>query len=295
MPSGPSGAVQFNNAGSLGGDSSLMWSGLSVGLYDTPLLTLGVPASVLAPDLVTNGYTAGSGLLLGNVGAGPALTVVDNGTYGQAILASAYGAASPIGIQGSTLVVGGGTTAASQAFYGSIAVDGSGTTLTNASTFYALPAFLSNGGGITNLYQYWSADIAGTAVNPYYAWFDSRGVFRVKEDNTFNSVGQAIATLYNPQFTKYTPGAVNFERGVLSRWNNNVLEIGAEAGGTGVVRRTRLIGSAVQVPSGSSNPGCATTTDIGTFWFDTTTSTTAVRVCKSVSGSIGWSTLTTTP
>jgi len=39
---------------------------------------------------------------------------------------------------------------------------------------------------------------------------DSRGVRRVKEDATFNGVGQGIEALYNPQFTRYTPGAANF-------------------------------------------------------------------------------------
>jgi len=66
---------------------------------------------------------------------------------------------------------------------------------------------------------------------------DSRGVRRVKEDATFNCVAQAIEALYNPQFTKYPPSAINFERIILGQWVSNAAQIGTEAGGTGTLRR----------------------------------------------------------
>jgi hypothetical protein len=106
-------------------------------------------------------------------------------------------------------------------------------------------------------YGLWLSDMGGIATNPYYSWFDSRGVGRCKEDNTFNTVGQSICTVYNPQFTKYTPGASNYERIVYGQWNSNVAEMGPEAGGTGTLRPLKLLGSQLTVPShvntGSSN------------------------------------------
>jgi len=99
---------------------------------------------------------------------------------------------------------------------------------------------------------YISGTIAGSATNPYYEWFDSRGVRRVKEDATFNAVGQAIEALYNPQFTKYTPGTPNYERVILGEWNGNVAEIGDYAGGTGTVRDLRLMGPTIHVGSASN-------------------------------------------
>jgi len=106
-----------------------------------------------------------------------------------------------------------------------------------------------------------------TGTDKYYEWFDSLGVRRIKEDTTFDSVGQAIEALYNPQFTKYTPAAVNFERVVLGQWNGNVSEIGNQAGGTGTLRGLRLLGTNVFVPfvdtvptTVASLPSCASGT-----------------------------------
>jgi hypothetical protein len=153
-----------------------------------------------------------------------------------------------------------GTSTALNAVWGWIGLYGGA--ITNATTFYAAAP---TGGGVTptNLFQYWSDSIAGVATNPYYSWFDSQGVRRVKEDSTFNGVGQAIEALYNPQFTKYTPGAANYERLVLGEWNSNVAEIGTENGGTGSSRAlafitastTRMtIGSTGNVGIGTSTP-----------------------------------------
>lgn len=45
----------------------------------------------------------------------------------------------------------------------------------------------------------------------------------------------------------------------------------------------------------STDPGCAATKDGGKPWLDNTTSTWAYKICKSVSGTMGWSVVTTTP
>lgn len=122
-----------------------------------------------------------------------------------------------------------------------------GVAVANASSsYYEAPDPTTT--GFVNWRVIMVEDQAGTATNPYYSWFDSTGVRRVKEDSTFNSVGQAIEALYNPQFTKYTPGAANYERIVLGEWNSNVSEIGNQAGGTGTLREVRVIGQDMQIP-----------------------------------------------
>lgn len=124
----------------------------------------------------------------------------------------------------------------------------------------AIPAPVVSGGSLTTFESLWTADLAGTATNSYYSWDDSRGVRRVKEDATFDSVGQAIEALYNPLFTKYTPGAANYERVVLGQWNGNVAEIGPEKGGTGTLRPLRLLGSSLQFNSQTLAPSLTGTT-----------------------------------
>jgi hypothetical protein len=98
-----------------------------------------------------------------------------------------------------------------------------------------------------NLYGLYIEEQTGGLNTEYYSWFDSRGVGRCKEDNTFNSVGQSICAVYNPQFTKYTPGASNYERTIYGEWNGNVAQIGTEAGGTGTLRDLRLIGANIDL------------------------------------------------
>lgn len=123
------------------------------------------------------------------------------------------------------------------------------------------------GGGITNAYASFTEDLAGAATNPYYFWGDSRGVIVIKEDNTFDSVGQAIARVYNPLFTKYTAGAADYERTVFGQWNGNVAEIGTEAGGTGTLRDLRLLGQLRSFTIADSNNivlNTTTGTKIGT-------------------------------
>ena len=93
----------------------------------------------------------------------------------------------------------------------------------------------------TDLFGIYVEGLGGIATNTYYSWFNSQGVRRVKEDSTFNGVGQAIEALYNPQFTQYTPGAANYERLILGEWNSNVAEIGTENSGSGSARAMAFI------------------------------------------------------
>ena len=53
--------------------------------------------------------------------------------------------------------------------------------------------------------------------------------------------------------------------------------------------------TAFQVSPRSTDPGCTISTDIGKWWIDTATSTTNPLICLSVSGTVGWSSLTHTP
>jgi hypothetical protein len=116
------------------------------------------------------------------------------------------------------------------------------------------PAF--NGGGTTpTYYAYWSDGLTGLGItNPYFSWFDSQGVGRCKDDSSFNSVDQSICVVYNPLFTKYTPGASNFERIVYGEWNSNVAEMGTEAGGTGTLQPLDLMGSKIGIGLTGASP-----------------------------------------
>ncbi len=149
-----------------------------------------------------------------------------------------YGAASTemIGVT-SEPVIGGGSHPFLTSFYakGSVIAPGQ---VTARYGFAAADAQKFGGGAaITNnfgLYIY--EHLAGT--NNYAFWYDSPGVFRIK--------GDGVMAYYNPTFTKYTPGAVNFER-VVQQWNSNVLEYGPEKGGTGTLRGMRLIGASLEI------------------------------------------------
>lgn len=107
---------------------------------------------------------------------------------------------------------------------------------------------LVTGGTITSHYSFWSGAFGGLATNPYSFWSDEQGVYRIRADNTFNSVYQAIPALYNPQFTKYTAGATNYERCIPAcQWESNVAVYTTEKGGTGTLRGMRIGDTGVPV------------------------------------------------
>jgi len=135
------------------------------------------------------------------------------------------------------------------------------TTANNMWYFYGVQPFLDATATISNFVTYYAEDLrtgrTGTITNPYYSWFDSRGVGRCRDDNTFNSVGQVICAVYNPQFTKYVAGAANFERIIYGQWSSNVAQIGVEKGGTGTLRDLQLIGN--RILGATAAPGTNTT------------------------------------
>jgi hypothetical protein len=116
-------------------------------------------------------------------------------------------------------------------------------------------------------------------------------------------VYQAIPALYNPQLTKYTPGAANFERCIPAcQWNSNVAEIGTEEGGTGTLRDLRFIGQDIKLsPTGfvyvheavkTAAPDaadCDSAAETNRVVFDSTNDN--LYFC---SGASGWRKLTTT-
>lgn len=118
----------------------------------------------------------------------------------------------------------------------------------------------SGGGTQAQAFAFYSTALGGKSALPYPLWFDEQGVYRVRADNTFDSVYQAIPALYNPQFTKYTPGAPRYERLIDAEWNGNVSEIGNYAGGTGTVRNLKLMGAELHFGQASN---IANTTFVG--------------------------------
>lgn len=95
--------------------------------------------------------------------------------------------------------------------------------------------------GIGNYATFWGASLEDSvSSHPYFLWYDgvgtNAGVWRV------NDLG--IVAYYNPSFTSYIPGAADFER-VVTQWNTDVAEIGAEKGGTGTLRKLRFLGAGI--------------------------------------------------
>ncbi len=110
--------------------------------------------------------------------------------------------------------------------------------------------FVESPSGVTgDNFAHWVADQSGWGgTNCYAFWYDSPGVYRIKFDG--------VMAYYNPNFTKYTPGAADYER-VVQQWDltHDVLEYGVEKGGTGTQRALRLFGAGVQVAaSGAVGP-----------------------------------------
>ena len=172
--------------------------------------------------------------------------------FAQSFLPSGRTATVVRGINGQVYVTGGGVaTTATGSFVQALADSGSsiGTAYGYVSYIYDISPSNNTGtayGFYSNFinsttshtkqkaYAFFTEDMAGRATNGYAFWSDSPGVYRIKDDG--------VTAYYNPSFTKYTPGAANFER-IVQQWNSNVAEIGTEAGGTGTLRDLRLIGA----------------------------------------------------
>lgn len=177
---------------------------------------------------------------------GSIISVTGDARVSQGIVSGSYTGGGVIGVNGFALN-NGGTVNALKALRGQIGLQ-AGTTAVAMTVEADVP---DGSTGLTTLYQFYSPDIGSGsfATNLYYSWFDSRGVGRCREDNTFDSVGQVICSVYNPQFTKYVPGAANYERIVYGEWSANIAEMGAEAGGTGTLRKLQMIGNGLGEPT----------------------------------------------
>lgn len=130
--------------------------------------------------------------------------------------------------------------------------------IVNMSGTWIEPMTKAMGATIDFFVGHWVGAQGGLATNTYSFWSDEQGVYRIRSDNTFNSVYQAIPALYNPQFTKYTPGAMNFER-IIEQWESNVGVLGIEAGGTGTLRSLKLRGGGLILDSAMVTPAMSGT------------------------------------
>ncbi len=157
---------------------------------------------------------------------------------------------------------GAGTTALGQGTYTQVDVEDGHVDALAAATLYCYSSggtidryyglYLQgqiSGAAVTDFSAIWMPDFTGFATNAYAFWSDSPGGYRIKHDG--------VMAYYNPTFTKYTPGAVNFER-VRQEWIGDVATYGPEAGGTGVLRALNLVGSDVQANGVSLLGGGAT-------------------------------------
>lgn len=226
---------------------------------------------VSTPTGVTNSFATLQGHLIridGEAPIGKTISLIDNET---AITFSGAGTATVIASNATYLNNNGtGTVSTAYDYYGQITNTGGGTITTGIS--------------------YYTLAMGGQATNAYSFWSDEQGVYRIRADNTFNSVYQAIPALYNPQFTKYTPGAANYERCIPGcQWETNIAVIATEAGGTGTLRRLRFDAKSAQLPTGSSDPTCSADGDIGNTWVDTTSGvTTHIKFCVEVASTPTW-------
>ena len=168
----------------------------------------------------------------------------------------------------------GGTGNISRAYGANTYLQNYGTgTMGSMYGFYAYHA--PGGGPITTSYAYYANASwkHASVTNSYFAWFDSPGVWRVN--------GDGIVAHYNPSFTKYTPGATNYER-IVTQWNANVAEIGTEASGTGTLRALRLIGASYKLAALTTSGVVSTSGGDGTLGI--TALGTALQVLRVNSG-----------
>lgn len=252
-PGGNPTDVQFNNSGAFGGSDGFTWNNAT-----TNLLSPGGTAELVNITETVTQSNAAAGAYLYPLNVVP--TIDGNGVFAgagalNAVMAYNGGAALTDGMYGvaTQAQMFNGSAANIYGVWEGISVLG-GASVVNAYGLLLTAPDFSTGTG-TVLYQVWSDDLGGEGhiTNKYYSWFDSQGVRRVREDATFNAIGQAIEALYNPQFTKYTAGATNFERIILGQWESNVANVTTEAGGTGTLRAMNLGHTGVQVQMNTVN------------------------------------------
>lgn len=272
-PGGSDTQVQFNDSGAFAGDAGLV--------YDSAVGKLTLGAAFLDPDQAADALLLVAGdpaSTQKTLSAGKVFRSAGALGGGEAFYLTAYhaGAGSVFDMKGGYIDVenyGGGTATHMRGEYVYMASIGgtfgdqrnvysfientASATGTEATGFYS---HITHDGTLGAAYHLWGNDLAGSATNAYYLWFDSRGVYRIRED-PLDGAGneQAIPALYNPRFAKYTPGAADFERGV-QQWVANVYQMGAEVGGTGTNRAVQIIGSSLAIPAASGTWNLASAT-----------------------------------
>lgn len=268
-PGGAPNSIQYNNNGALGGFGS--WDGTTLSLVEALPASLGDDTrpflvGVEYDDPGTVHYRNAGYFYNYNEGTGsirePQAIYGDLENFGggswptTASVFYAYGENDAPGTAGKLVgfysdLEGDGTTDTVAAFYSDFLTAGTVTskivgtyhdlTLISATVPSIYGTYVTAPGGDPTLFVGdWIAESGGSATSAYAFWSDERGVFRIKADNTFNGVYQAIPALYNPQFTKYTPGATDYERIVMGQWESNVAVITTEKGGTGTLRNIRI-------------------------------------------------------
>lgn len=235
-PGGSDTQVQFNDGGSFGGSADLTW--------DNSTFTVTGRASV---NFTLDSTTTGSQI------GGNSTLAIEGGDH-----ESLYGFGNGVEISSASNV---DEIYGNEAFmyvdHASAVVDEMWGYKSNLKTLngtlnraIGFGVSFEGGAAVDALFGFWVPALTNeVTTNPYSFWHDEQGVFRIKADNTFDSVYQAIPALYNPQFTKYTPGAANFERCIPGcQWNGNVAEIGNEvgAGGGNALRDLRFIGQDIK-------------------------------------------------
>lgn len=242
---GPNTSVQFNNGGVLAGDADFIWNATTNLLTNAGTLYQGPPAASFN-SAIQSLFTGTANVIatLGDVVGTNIISQADGVLAFQTTALATAENGSAIGMESNSYI--GGLNGDSFAYASYVEVL-PGVAARQALGFYAYSTALGAGSSLTTNIAFYSGAQGGLGTNAYNFWADEQGVFRIRADNTFNSVYQAIPALYNPQFTKYTPGAVDYERCIPAcQWNGNVAEVGNEKGGTGTLRDLRFIGQDIK-------------------------------------------------
>lgn len=129
--------------------------------------------------------------------------------------------------------------------------------------------------------------------------------FKVTNDGNihldFSGLQASFDNYSNLQFSGWTayPNLFDLATAFQMDWNSDVMLSYAGAGShklrvTDRFDATKFDPFEAEVITShgtSSDPGCASVTDVGKFWTDTTTTTTALKYCKNVAGTFNWSSI----
>ena len=140
--------------------------------------------------------------------------------------------------------------------------------------------------------------VAGTSNNPYLAFDRSRGTIA---SPTAVQAGDVLGSIVGLGYDGVSVGmnhSSEITMAATENWDltHNGSRIDFTVIPDGSVLQTlvariannTLSATTLQNNAKSSDPGCTTTADIGKFWFDNTTTTTARKACNNVAGTMTW-------